>query len=292
MRSPHLATPLKALLHLARSFLFVPASQPERYEKALASGADCIVLDLEDAVAPDQKAVARGQLEVQLAGFSRAQLGRILIRINPAGTDWHAQDLAVLAKWAPRGLIGAMVPKAESPSVLREVSIAIGPSAYLVPLIETLAGLDAIDLLARAPQVTRLAFGHLDFQLDLSMRCRGEEIELAPMRFALVAASRRAELAPPIDGVTTDIANAQQTQIDAQRARAFGFGGKLCIHPSQVAAVNEAFSPSAEELKWAQRVVDAAEFHGEAAFSMDGKMVDLPVVRLAERTLQHAKSIQ
>ncbi|HSW16405.1 MAG TPA: CoA ester lyase [Ramlibacter sp.] len=270
----------------ARSFLFVPATRPERFAKALDAGADCVIVDLEDAVAPDQKATARAQLAQSLPGFSRAQLARTLVRINPTGTPWHAQDLALVAEWVARGLAGAMTPKAESPAQLRAIGVALGPAATLVPLIESLAGLDAVDVIARTPQVRRLAFGHLDFQLDLGMRCEPEESELASIRFALVAASRRAQLPSPIDGVTTDTGNAQRLHKDVQRARGFGFGGKLCIHPAQVAAVNEALAPSAAELDWARRVVAGAELHRGAAFSLDGRMVDLPVIRSAQRTLQ------
>lgn len=269
----------------ARSFLFVPASRPERFAKALDSGADVIVLDLEDAVGPDHKAAARDQLAERLPGFSRAQRARTLVRINAADSPWHAQDLRLLATWIPQGLAGAMVPKADDPATLRAIGVALGPGAQLVPLIESLAGLDAVNLIARTPQVVRLAFGHLDFQLDLGMRCGAEEAELASVRFALVAASRRAQLPAPVDGVTTDTGNAQRLSADAQRSLAFGFGGKLCIHPAQVKGVNDAFTPSAEEADWARRVVAGAQTHRGAAFSLDGRMVDLPVIALAQRTL-------
>lgn len=272
----------------ARSFLFVPASRPERFAKALQSGADCVILDLEDAVPPQQKDAARAMLAEGLADFSAQQLGRTLVRINADGTPWHEADLQALAPWTDKGLAGVVVPKSEGAATLQRVSTALGTRARLVPLVESLAGLDAADLLARAPQVARLAFGHLDFQLDLGMRCSADEVELAAVRFALVAASRRARLPSPIDGVTTDTANAQRLGIDAQRARAFGFGAKLCIHPLQVEPVNATFSPSAQELEWARRVVEAAQAHKGEAFSLDGRMVDLPVIRLAEQTLQQA----
>jgi citrate lyase subunit beta/citryl-CoA lyase len=273
----------------ARSFLFVPASRPDRFAKALETRADCIILDLEDAVPPEQKSSARAALADRLPGFTQAHLKRSLVRINPAGTEWHQDDLALLRDWVKQGLAGVMVPKAEAPAVLQAIGAALGSDARLLPLIESLAGLDARDLLARTPQVARLAFGHLDFQLDLGMRCGPEEAELAGVRFALVAASRRAQLAAPIDGVTTDTANTDRLRIDAQRARAFGFSGKLCIHPAQVALVNETFAPSAGEVEWARRVVSAAQSHQGAAFMLEGRMVDLPVIRLAERTLRQAR---
>jgi citrate lyase subunit beta / citryl-CoA lyase len=284
MARPGMSSPITR----ARSFLFVPASRPERFAKALESGADCVILDLEDAVAADQKTAAREQLGERLQGFARADLARTLVRINAVGTPWHAQDLRLLSQSVARGLAGAMVPKAEAAGDLRAIGVALGSAGQLVPLIESLAGLDAVDAIARTPQVARLAFGHLDFQLDLGMRCSAEEPELAPVRFALVAAARRAGMPAPIDGVTTDTGDAERLLADACRARAFGFGGKLCIHPAQVVGVNETFAPSPAELDWSRRVLAAAQEHQGQAFSLDGRMVDLPVIRLAERTLQQA----
>jgi citrate lyase subunit beta/citryl-CoA lyase len=273
----------------ARSFLFVPASRPGRFAKALESGAGCVIVDLEDAVAPEEKVEARRELAERLTGFTREQLERTLVRINASGSEWYEGDVGLMKEWTARGLAGVMLPKAEAPAVLLALNGALAPTAQLVPLVESLAGLDAVDLLARAPQVTRLAFGHLDFQLDLGMRCGAEESELASVRFALVAASRRAQIAAPIDGVTVDTKDAARTAADAARSRAFGFGGKLCIHPSQVAAVEEVLAPSAQELDWARRVVAQAQERNGETFSLDGKMVDLPVVRLARETLLRSR---
>lgn len=276
------------LLARARCLLFVPASRPDRYAKALESGAGCVILDLEDAVAPSHKKSARNQLSERLVDMNPAQLARIVVRINAAGTPWHDDDLRLLKEWTAQGIAGVMVPKAETAEVLRAAAAALGPKAALVALVESLAGLDAVDELAATTQVVRLAFGHLDFQLDLGMRCAAEEAELTHVRFALVAASRRAQLPPPIDGVTTDTGSRERLLADVQRARAFGFGGKLCIHPAQVAPVNETFVPTPNEIEWARRVMQAAQLHSGEAFSLDGRMVDLPVIRLAEKTLQQA----
>lgn len=272
---------------LARSFLFVPASRPERFAKALESGAGCVILDLEDAVPPDQKATARAHAMERLTGFTDAQLKRTLVRINALGTPWHDDDVHLLKPWIARGLAGVMVPKAEAPAALQALGATIGERAQIVPLVESLAGFDAADLLARVPQVMRLAFGHLDFQLDLGMRSSAEEPELAAVRYALVAASRRAQIAAPIDGVTVDTTDTARAAADATRSRAFGFGAKLCIHPSQVQVVEQILAPTAQELDWARRVVAQAKARNGETFSLDGKMVDLPVVRLAERTLLH-----
>ncbi len=269
----------------SRSFLFVPATRGERFAKALDSGAGCMIVDLEDAVPPEQKPAARDGLADRLAGFAPEALARTLVRINAADTRWHADDLALLSAWVPRGLGGVVLPKAE-PQALRSATARLGAGAAIVPLVESLAGFDAVDRLAAAPQVVRLAFGHLDFQLDLGMRCGPDEAELASVRFALVAASRRAQRAPPVDGVTTDTGNDERLRADAARSRAFGFGAKLCIHPAQVARVNAAFAPSESELNWARRVLEAARGHEGRAFSLDGRMVDLPVVRLAQQTVE------
>jgi citrate lyase subunit beta/citryl-CoA lyase len=276
---------MTAAVAVARSFLFVPGSRPERFARAFESGAGCVILDLEDAVPPEQKSAARDQIAGRLPGFGREMLQRTLVRINAADTAWQADDLKLVAEWIARGLAGVVVPKAEA-SVLHALVTALGPRAALVPLVESLAGLDSIDSIARAPQVTRLAFGHLDFQLDLGMRCGVEEVELGPVRFALVAGSRRAQLPSPVDGVTVNTGDAQRLLSDARRARGYGFGAKLCIHPAQVAGVNATFSPSASEVDWARRVLEAAKAHGGRAFSLEGRMVDLPVIRLAQETLQ------
>lgn len=269
----------------ARSFLFVPASRPDRFGKALDSGADCVILDLEDAVAVDQKVMAREQLVAGLNEFTREQLARTLVRINPAGTSWHESDLHAVSKWTARGMAGAVVPKAESASTLRSTGIALGPAACLVALIESVAGLDRVAQISGTPQVVRLAFGHLDFQLDLGMRCGTDERELDVVRFALTAASRRAMLPAPIDGVTVNTTDEERLRSDLQRSRAFGFTGKLCIHPKQVEVANESFSPSAVEVEWARRVLDASRHRSGQAFSLDGRMIDLPVIRLAELTV-------
>ncbi|MBB5498881.1 CoA ester lyase [Paraburkholderia sp. MM5384-R2] len=265
----------------ARSLLFVPATKPERFVKALDSGADCIIIDLEDAVAESSKNSAREQLAQHLPRMTRAQLARTVVRVNTVGTLWHEADIALLRDWTPQG-VAVMLPKAEDAGALRGVAKTLGDAARIVALIESLTGLDAADALAREPQVVRLAFGHLDFQLDLGMRATAEEPELAFARNALVAASRRARLAAPIDGVTIETSNAERLAADARRARAFGFGGKLCIHPAQVAKVNYAFGHTEAERAWARRVLDEAARRGGEAFSLDGRMVDLPVIRASE----------
>ncbi|MEG2049098.1 MAG: CoA ester lyase [Comamonas sp.] len=277
---------MSALVQHACSFLFVPANRPERLPKALASGADMVIADWEDAVAPADKGSARAALLAACADLAPAQRARLLVRINAAGTAWHAADVQALAQLVQQGVAGAVVPKAESAGTLHDVAAVAGSACALVPLIESVAGLDAVDALACAPQVARLAFGHLDFQVDAGMQCAPDEAELLSVRMALVLASRRGGLAQPIDGVTVDTRDAAITTADTQRAQRMGFGAKLCIHPSQVAAVHAVFAPTAEAVARAQQVVQAMEAAQGGVCVLDGRMVDAPVLHLARQTLQ------
>ena len=176
----------------ACSFLFVPATQPERLPKALASGSDMVIADWEDAVAPADKERARIALAEVVAALEGGARARLLVRINSEGSPWFAADLQALAQLTAQGLAGAVVPKAEQASTLQAVARAAGPQAAVVALVESVAGLAAADALATAPQVARLAFGHLDFQVDAGMACGETEEELLPVRMELVFASRRA----------------------------------------------------------------------------------------------------
>ena len=293
MSAPSSPLPVRdanAALATARSFLFVPANRPERFAKALASGAHAVIIDLEDAVAPADKALARVQLADAFRQLAAPERARLLVRINASGTPWHDDDLKLLQLLAAQGLAGVMLPKAETAADLQRVARAVGPACALLPLVESVAGLDAADALAGAPQVLRLAFGNLDFQADAGLACGPDEAELVPVRLAVVLASRRASLVAPVDGVTPGTQDSVQLQMDAARSRRGGFGAKLCIHPAQVASVNAAFAPGEAELAWAQRVLGAFEAAGGGVFSLDGRMVDGPVVRLARQTLAAARA--
>ncbi|MDP2450262.1 MAG: CoA ester lyase [Polaromonas sp.] len=275
-------------LALARSFLFVPATRPERFAKALASGADAVIIDLEDAVAPGEKAQARQLLAQAWAGLAPAGRARVLVRVNAGHTVWHGDDLNLLGGLVGLGVAGVVLSKAEHAAQLSHVAAVLGSGCALVPLIESVAGLDAADALARCPQVLRLAFGNLDFQADAGLACGPDESELTAVRLAVLLASRRAQLPSPIDGVTADTQDTEQLARDLLRSRGGGFGAKLCIHPSQVAAVNAAFTPSPTEIDWARRVLAASDAAAGGVVSLDGRMVDAPVLLLAQRTLARA----
>ncbi|WP_313083935.1 aldolase/citrate lyase family protein [Pulveribacter sp.] len=278
------------LARSACSFLFVPATRPERLPKALASGADMVIADWEDAVAPADKAAARAALQQAVQALPVTDRARLLVRTNASASEWFGADLAALGPLVAAGVAGAMLPKAEGAGALQQVAAAAGPRCALVPLVESVAGLDALDAIAAAtPQVARLAFGHLDFQVDAGMQCGPDEGELLPARWALVMASRRAGLAPPIDGVTTDTQDAARIGGDTRRALRLGFGAKLCIHPAQVPWVNGVFAPDAAAVAHASAVVQALQDARGGVCVVDGRMVDAPVLRLAEQTLaRHA----
>jgi citrate lyase subunit beta/citryl-CoA lyase len=280
-----LAQRTSSALALARSFLFVPANRPERYAKALASGAGAVVIDLEDAVSVEGKDAARQQLADGFERLTAEERLRVVVRINACGTRWHEEDLRLLNQLSRLELAGVVLPKAESTAGISQLAASAGQACAVLPMLESAAGLAALDLLAGSPQVLRLVFGNLDFQADVGMACDADEVELQPVRLALVLASRRACLVAPVDGVTPGTRDMAQVQADAGRSRRGGFGAKLCVHPAQVAVVNAAFTTSPAEIDWARRVVAASEAAGGGVVSLDGRMVDAPVLRLAQRTL-------
>lgn len=263
----------------ARTLLFVPGNRPERFEKALRSGADAIVLDLEDSVPLIEKPAAREAIGDAWAGLQTAGLP-LVVRIN--AVDLGLVDLEWLAGLSPPE--GVMVPKVESAATLSRVNGRL-QSVPMLPIIESAAGHAALAEIAGATNVLRLVVGHIDFMADTGLQCSDDERELTPLRFAVAMATRLGCLAPAVDGVTVSIDDDERLRQDTRRALRFGFGGKLCIHPRQVTVVHAALSPSAEEVEWARRVIAADAVSGGAAVQLDGRMVDLPVVLQARQTL-------
>jgi citrate lyase subunit beta/citryl-CoA lyase len=265
-----------------RSYLFVPGDRPERFAKALASGADRVILDLEDAVHPATKDAAREAVVRWLRGRIDTGGSRIIVRINGADTVWHAADVAALAPL--NEIAGVMLPKSETAQVVEAVHDGVGTS--LILLVETVAGLVHLRQIAECAGVARIAFGSVDFCSDAGIECDQEELDY--VRSQLVIESRFAGLPAPIDGVTLTLNDDERIRRDVGRARRFGFGAKLCIHPKQVPAVNAGFSPNADDLAWARRVLAASESAGgRGAISVDGKLVDKPVLDKAHRLMAH-----
>jgi citrate lyase subunit beta/citryl-CoA lyase len=262
---------------LPRSYLFVPGNRPERFDKARAAGADAVIVDLEDAVPPGEKASARAALTAWLAPHRP-----VLVRINGFDSAWFEDDLALCGM---PGVAGIVLPKAEHEAAVARV-LGAGAQAVL-PLVESGLGLWNAAALARLPRVKRLVFGSIDFSLDLNIQESHETLLYA--RSQLVLASRVAGVAAPVDGVTTGFDEPAHVQADTLRARALGFGAKLCIHPKQIAPVHQAFAPTAQEVDWAKRVLAAAEAAQGAAVAVDGRMVDRPVILIAQQMLEEAQ---
>ena len=258
-----------------RSFLFVPGDRPERFQKAWDSGADAVILDLEDGVPPDRKPFAREAV----AGWLSPDRP-VFVRVNGARTEWFPEDVRAVAH---PGLRGIVLPKAETADQVAKVARMIPEGTCVLPLVETAAGVLNARELAGAPRVERLVFGSIDLQLDTGIQGEGEELLYARSRLVLI--SRVAGILPPVDGVTTVIDDPGPLASDVDRARRLGFGGKLCIHPKQVAPVNRGFMPSEREISWARKVVEAVRTAGLGPIRVDGEMVDLPVVERAKAIL-------
>ncbi|CAN7358442.1 CoA ester lyase [Pseudoduganella sp. LjRoot289] len=262
-----------------RSYLFVPGNRPERFGKAFDAGADAVVVDLEDAVAPDQKDAARAALSAwRAAGHGHG--ARLVVRINDDASPWFARDLDMVRTL---GACEVMLPKAESAPQLERLAAALPPGTGVIALVESARGVLQAEAVAAAAGVTRLAFGTIDYALDLGLDDDPRGLLYPASRIAL--ASRAAGLPSPVAGVTAGFDDDAALHADFALARASGFGAKLCIHPRQVGVVHAMLAPSAEQLDWAARVAAAAQAGGGGAVQVDGKMVDRPVLLRAHAIL-------
>lgn len=261
---------------LLRSYLFVPGNRPERFAKAYASGADAIIVDLEDAVAPGEKKQARETVAAWLSPDHP-----VYVRVNATDTEWFQDDVSAIRR---PGLRGVVLPKADGKEQVELLASLLPGDVQILPMAETALGVwNALEL-ARAPRVERLVFGSIDLQLDTGIT--GDVDELLYSRSRLVLASRIANLLPPLDGVTTALENDDILEMDVQRGRRLGFGGKLCIHPKQLDKVNAGFLPTAEEAAWAKSIMDAVKVMGEGAIQVNGKMVDRPIIEKARKIME------
>ena len=295
----------------ARSLLAVPASNRRMVEKALASGADAVFLDLEDAVAPESKSGARGDVVLALRELDWG--GRpTLFRANALDTRWFYRDVVEVVEGAGEALDAVLVPKVNRPEDLHAVAVLLDGIELekglelgkigLEAQIETAEGLTNVDAIARSTgRLRALHFGPGDFAASLGMPqtsigTRDEWDEAYPgHRFGyvmqrIVVAARAAGLRA-LDGPVADHRDEEGLREACRVARALGFDGKWCIHPAQVPVVNEVFSPTEYEVSWAKKVVGAyeeANAAGSGAISVDGQMVDAASIRMARRTLDLA----
>lgn len=283
-----------------RTALFVPGNRPDRVDKAVRSGADAVIIDLEDAVPLNLKAETRPKVRQKVIEHMDQ---RIFVRVNALGTEFFHEDIDSVVV---EGLDGVIAPKMESAAQIREVyeclvaaeeKQGIAPGKILIiPLIESAAGVERISEIVTEKTVRdrlfTVAFGALDYTLDLGIEMTREGMELLYPRSRIAIACRAAGIEPPLDTpFMIDLRDIEALKEDAARARALGFQGKQCIHPNQIEPCHAVFSPSQEEIQQAQRIVAAfeeAEAKGTAAIQLDGKFIDYPAVERSRRIIRLA----
>jgi len=284
---------------LFRTMLFAPGNHARRVEKCLTLDTDCVILDLEDAVAVAEKEATRAKVVAALQG-ARRSAG--YVRVNAYDTQFCYGDLRAVVH---AGVDGIILPKVESAAQLQSVDWLVGqlereqglpPGGIdIIPIIETGRGLAAVEAIAGAgTRSKRLSFGAGDFTLDMGMRWSVEEGELDYARARVVLASRAARLEPPLDTVFIHIGQIDALTRSAERVKTMGFQGKLCIHPEQIGPVNAVFTPTEQEVAKARvyvRAFEEAESRGLASIQVDGYFIDYPIVELARRTVAMAEAI-
>lgn len=268
---------------LPRCMLFVPALAPERFAKALASGADAICIDLEDAIAPSRKEEARDTLIAYLSGKDGRD-ARIWLRINPVETKLGQDDLAALEKLGrPFSLL---LPKIEVPDVLDAVGARLGGGTRLIAIVETALGLSRVEALAGAGgALAGLLFGPGD--LSASLGCAPDWDALLYARSRTVLAARAAGI-DVLDGPYFHLTDIPGVEREARAAAALGFDGKIAVHPKQVAPIMAGFMPSGDEIGRARRVLDIFADERVGVAMIDGRLVDGPLIENARRVIRKA----
>jgi citrate lyase subunit beta/citryl-CoA lyase len=286
-----------------RTALFVPGTRPDRVDKALNAGADVIIIDLEDAVPWAQKEETRSKVREKVLEHGGR---KTIVRVNAIGSGFCHGDLNEIMV---KELACIMLPKVESPEQIREINHRLlaleeergmPPGAVsMIPLIESASGVQSIfPILSERTDPARVltaAFGAADYSLDLGIEITKQGLELIYPRSRIAVACRAAHIEPPLDTpFMIDLKDMEGLKADAMRAKLLGFQGKLCIHPNQIEPCNAIFSPTKEEIQYAERVIQAfeeAEAGGVGAIQLDGRFIDYPVVERARRTLEMARKM-
>jgi citrate lyase subunit beta/citryl-CoA lyase len=259
-----------------RSALFLPASNARALEKARSLPCDAVILDLEDAVAPETKSVARDAAvrAIRAGGFGRREL---VVRVNGPDTPWGADDLEALSRVAPDAVL---IPKVSDGATLQACAAALGPGVRLWAMIESCTAvlrLDALGAASGASGCVAWVVGPNDLAREMRCRPGADRAPLLPALALTVLAARAHGLAV-LDGVFNDISDADGLAHECRQGAALGFDGKTLIHPAQIVAANAAFGPGPDEMAWARRVVaafEAPENAGQAVLRLDGRMVEL-----------------
>ncbi|MFF3542907.1 HpcH/HpaI aldolase/citrate lyase family protein [Streptomyces platensis] len=284
-----------AILRPRRSVLYMPGANERALEKAKSLPADALILDLEDAVAPDAKADARKRVAAAAASGEYGYR-EVTIRVNGPGTAWHADDLRAAAESGPDAVV---VPKVDSADTVREVERALeaagAPDRTAIwAMVETpRAMLDARAVAAASERLTVLVMGTNDLAKELhAEHVPGRAPLLTGLSLALLAARDTGKAI--LDGVYNDVKNAEGFEAECVQGRQFGFDGKTLIHPSQVEPCNRAFAPSADQIAHARKVIDAfdeATREGRGVVTVDGRMIENLHVEDARRVLALAEAI-
>lgn len=266
----------------ARTALFVPGDRPERFDKALTSGADSVIIDWEDAVEDGRKAFARSAT-AEWCSTRDLPPGAVAIRVNSADTAEHELDQEAVRTLITHGQneLAIVQAKTESADDVRWIH-GLLDSIPIVALIESARGLTEINAIASSGTVHRLAFGAIDFALDCGLESDPEV--LAHARSAIAVHSRSAGMPGPLDSPEVSFRDDDIVQRGTTEARRFGFTGKLCIHPAQISVVHKALRPSEQDVSWAKSIIGPAK----GAVQVDGKMVDKPLYERARRILNQA----
>ena len=274
-----------------RSLLFVPAVRPDRYSKALATGADAVCIDLEDGVAFGAKDEARESALALFADRARTR-AEVSLRINDPKTDLGQRDLEAVRRSGIRP-DALMLPKCEGPDEVREVTNALRDASPTLPLIvmaETGRGVAAVDAIATAtPNVAAVFFGAIDYAADVGCAVEWDAVLFARSRVVLAAAIAGASA---IDSPFMDVPALDTLADECRRTQALGFVGKAAIHPTQVAVIQQAFSPADADVAWAREIVDAYERHKGGVLLVDGKLIERPVIASAKRVLALATKVR
>jgi citrate lyase subunit beta / citryl-CoA lyase len=267
-----------------RSYLYVPGDDPRRIEKALATGADAVVIDLEDSVAPNRKEEARSNAATVLESVPARP---VFVRINAPGSELAARDIAAVAALQLSGLRLPKVESLESVRLVAETLEALRSEAGIQCLIESALGLElALEIARSHERVAGISLGEADLAADLGVR---DEAGLLYARSRIVSASRAAGLPGPVQSVYTRVNDLDGLRRSTEEGKNMGFVGRSAIHPSQVPIINEVFTPTEDEVAEAQELLDRLEGEAESgtgAFVLeDGRFVDRAVVESARRTL-------
>lgn len=263
-----------------KTWLFVPATRIDRVAKAFASGADAVIVDVEDAVALEDKASAREALQHY---HDSADYQPIWVRINKAGSEAFIKDIA-LCQQMPN-LAGIVLAKAEQASDIEQAYQGTG--LPIIALIESAVGLYNIDAMAKVSGLAGFSYGFLDLCNDLQVQVgtAAADIIANQIRYQLILTSKVHQLSPPIDTVYPDFNDEIGLSARVSLWSQMGMSGMLCIHPKQVAVVQQALRPTDAALSFAQRVVEEYERSGQAVFEIDGQMVDAPVIARCRQLL-------